>query len=182
MLRERAERNPREHLEDLRKMMIKSYRQTWTKRTNTICISWAPDGAKKISIFNRPGSPACRATGGDLIQGQQWSCHTQIRIPSSSGTVCGDNLLSNRNNWIWDLFYLFQPTLRNGTLSPLISCMSTPPNLSQHMLLKRIQVIFIIHWPVNDVCLTHHLIKPVLNSGVGPPPLLGTWLIILKIV
>ena len=47
--------------------------------------------------------------------------------------------------------------------------MSTPPNLSQDIQLK---VIFIIHLPIDDVCLTHHLIKPVLNGSIGAPPLL----------
>ena len=56
-----------------------------------------------------------------------------------------------------------------------MSCMSTPPNLNinndyddynndsdDNVLL-----------PVDDVGLTDHLIKPVLDGGVLPPPLLG---------
>ena len=56
-----------------------------------------------------------------------------------------------------------------------MSCMSTPPNLNINNVdnsdydATDDNVLL----PVDDVGLTDHLIKPVLDGGVLPPPLLG---------
>ena len=56
-----------------------------------------------------------------------------------------------------------------------MSCMSTPPNLNiindDNIDYKDYDDNVLL--PVDDVGLTDHLIEPVLNGGVLPPPLLG---------
>ena len=61
-----------------------------------------------------------------------------------------------------------------------MSCMSTPPNLN----INNVDMIFDyddyndsddnVLLPVDDVGLADHLIKPVFDGGILPPPLLGS--------